>query len=307
MLPPPVFESGALERLNRRQAPFIYGRIGSLEVRLANSRAEVWLAQRLRYDVFYREMSARASPLAQLRRRDEDPYDAVCDHLIVLDTDAGQRAAPASTGRRAPLVVGTCRVLRQDVAARTLGFYTEREYDILPLIEARSPACRFMELGRSCVLKEYRNRRTVELLWQGLWAYVRERAIDVMIGCASFDGTDPEAHAMALSFLHHFRIAPPDWRVSAHAHLRVPMDLLPMHAVDEKAAMKAMPPLIKGYIRLGAFVGDGAVVDREFGTTDVLIVLPVERIDPRYFGRFGAPDATEPRRQASRRMPAGER
>jgi L-ornithine Nalpha-acyltransferase len=271
----------------------VYGQMGGLQVRLARSAADVRSAQRLRYDVFYKEMSASASITAQFRQRDEDPYDAICDHLLVLDNEI-DASAPWSSGR-SPRVVGTYRVLRQDVAVRGRGFYTQSEYDIQPLLAARAKTHRFMELGRSCVLKPYRNKRTVELLWHGLWTYVREHKIDVMIGCASFEGTDPSAHALALSFLHHHALAPPEWRVRAHPPLHVPMDLLPASQINVKLAIKTLPPLIKGYLRLGAFVGDGAVIDRQFGTTDVLICLPVEKIDPRYFEHFGRPDERESR------------
>jgi putative hemolysin len=266
----------------------IYGRIGDLEVRLARSRSDLRLAQRLRYDVFYKEMSAVPSLTVQVRKRDIDPSDEVCDHLLVVDLHATAQTKNWR-GRPMPRVVGTYRVLRQDVAERTLGFYTQGEYNIAPLL-ARYPKHKFMELGRSCVLRPYRTKRSVELLWHGLWTYVREHKVDVMIGCASFEGTDPAAHAMALSFLHHHARAPEEWRVRAHEHMHVPMDLLPKDKVDMKAALKALPPLIKGYLRLGAFVGDGAVIDHQFGTTDVLIVLPVDKIDPRYFAHFGAPD-----------------
>src|SRR5262245_48463425 len=241
-----------------RRSDKIYGKIGSLEVRLARKRREIRLAQRLRYQVFYEEMSAVPSLRAELRRRDEDPYDAVCDHLLVVD-EATLTEAEAWGGLKRQKVVGTYRVLRQEIAERTLGFYTQSEYDIAPLIAARSPHYRFMELGRSCVLEPYRNKRTVELLWHGLWTYVREPKVDVMIGCASLPGTDPDAHAMALSFLHHNALAPPEWRCRAHRGLHVAMDRLPREKVDAKAALKALPPLIKGYLRLGAFVGDGAV------------------------------------------------
>ncbi|MEQ1883384.1 MAG: GNAT family N-acyltransferase, partial [Burkholderiales bacterium] len=278
----------------RHLEPKIYGRVGDLEVRLARTRAEIKLAQRLRYQVFYEEMSAIPSRLAQFRRRDEDAYDAICDHLLVVDLSKSDGQSHG-TRRPMPLVVGTYRVLRQDVADRSLGFYTAGEYDIKPLINARSPRYRFMELGRSCVLAPYRNKRTVELLWHGLWTYVREHKIDVMLGCASFEGTNPDEHAMALSFLHHNAMSPPEWRCRAHASLHVPMDRLPKDKVDLKAALKAMPPLIKAYLRLGATVGDGAVIDKQFGTTDVLIMLPVENIDPRYFEHYGAPDEKKSR------------
>lgn len=276
----------------RRLEPKIYGRIGDLEVRLASTRAEIKLAQRLRFQVFYEEMSAVPTRLAQFRRRDEDAYDAFCDHLLVVDVSGNERRMAGRLDL--PKVVGTYRVLRQDIAERRLGFYTAGEYDIAPLI-ASKPGYRFMELGRSCVLPPYRNKRTIELLWHGLWTYVREHHVDVMLGCASFEGTDPQTHAMALSFLHHFAGAPPEWHCRAHDRMHVPMNLLPKEKVDAKAALKAIPPLIKGYLRLGACVGDGAVIDRQFGTTDVLIVLPVERIDPRYFDHYGAPDEKKSR------------
>lgn len=275
-----------------RKVPIVYGRIGSLEVRLARSGADVKKAQRLRYEVFYREMAAVADARTLQKKRDEDAYDAICDHLLVIDKSV-ERAGKRPWLKRAK-VVGTYRVLLQDVAEKNQGFYTQGEYNIAPLIAAKRGTHRFMELGRSCVLKAYRNRRTVELLWQGLWTYIREHGADVMLGCASFPGTDPKEHALALSFLYHYARAPEEWLVSAHPALRVDMNLLPKEQVNVKEALKVMPPLIKGYLRLGAFTGDGAVVDRQFGTTDVLIILPVTAIDTRYFSHFGAPDEVLP-------------
>lgn len=273
-------------RLGRLQPPQIYGQIGQLEVRLARKKSEIRRAQRLRYKVFYEEMSATPGALAMLSRRDEDAYDPIFDHLLVVD-----RGDPAKKGRwRRSRVVGTYRVLRQDVADLHDGFYTQGEYDIAPLIRSK-PDYNFIELGRSCVLKPYRNRRTVELLWHGIWSYVRQHGMDVMIGCASFPGIDPAAHALPLSFLHHTALAPEEWRVRAHDRLRVDMNMLPQEAVDMRKALKGMPPLIKGYLRLGAYIGDGAVIDHQFGTTDVLVIMPVRQIKSRYFAHFGAPDA----------------
>jgi putative hemolysin len=264
----------------------IYGRIGPLEVRLARKRGEIRRAQRLRYQVFYEEMSATPDSLAILSRRDEDVFDGVFDHLLVVDR------GEENDGRRwrRTKVVGTYRVLRQEVAELNDGFYTQGEYDIAPLIKAKSDYS-FVELGRSCVLKPYRNKRTLELLWQGVWSYVREHGADVMIGCASFPGINPEAHALALSYLHHHALAPEEWRVRAHEHLRIDMNMLPREAVNVRAALKALPPLIKGYLRVGAYIGDGAVIDHQFGTTDVFVIMPVEAIKARYFDHFGAPDA----------------
>ena len=271
--------------LGPRQPLKVYGRIGSLEVRLARKRGEIRQAQRLRYKVFYEEMSAVPGALAMLSRRDEDAYDAIFDHLLVVDHGT---ATNERRWRRAR-VVGTYRVLRQEVADLNDGFYTQGEYDVQPLIRARTRDT-FMELGRSCVLKPYRNKRTLELLWQGVWSYVREHGANVMIGCASFEGTDPTAHAAALSYLYHTALAPEDWRVKAHDHLHVDMNMLPLKDIDMRAAIRALPPLIKGYLRVGAYIGDGAVIDHQFGTTDVFVIMPVEAIRTRYFGHFGAPD-----------------
>ena len=172
----------------------------------------------VRYQVFYEEMSAIPDLARRVASSRRGSYDAVCDHLLVVDDAA--TCANGCLGRPQQKVVGTYRVLRQDIAERTLGFYTQSEYDIAPLFAAR-PHHRFMELGRSCVLEPYRNKRTVELLWHGLWTYVREHKVDVMIGCASLPGTDPAQHAMALSFLHHNALAPIEWRCRAHDRLYV--------------------------------------------------------------------------------------
>lgn len=256
-----------------------YGRIGDLETRLARSPAEIDAAQAVRFDVFAREMGAAMPPEAMRLCRDIDAFDAVCDHLLVLD-----RSIAGDTGDQ---IVGTYRLLRQEVARANDGFYSTSEFAIDDML-ARHPQKKFMELGRSCVLPKYRTRRTVELLWQGNWAYAREHGIDAMFGCASIPGVMPEAHALSLSFLYHNCLATGEWAVSARPELYQIMDLMPREAVDVKGAVSGLPPLIKGYLRLGALVGDGAVVDRAFGTTDVMIVLPTERISDRYINYYGA-------------------
>jgi L-ornithine Nalpha-acyltransferase len=260
----------------------VLGRLGSLEVRLATTSKEVRQAQRLRFKVFYEEMAAAPHAAAMLSRRDVDEYDAICDHLLVID-----HAKPKPFRPVKPKIVGTCRLLRQETADAHFGFYTASEYDIAPLLEAH-PHLRFLELGRSCVLESYRNKRTVELLWHGIWAYVLHHRVDVMIGCASLEGTDPNRLALPLSFLHHYAAAPAPWRVKALDERYVAMDLLAKAAVNPRTALQELPPLLKGYLRLGATIGDGAVVDRQFGTTDVLVILPVSGINRRYIDHFGS-------------------
>ncbi|MEP3045247.1 MAG: GNAT family N-acetyltransferase [Roseibium sp.] len=260
------------------------GRIGSLEVRMARNFKEVKKAQRLRYQVFYEEMSAIADAHTIATRRDADPFDAYCDHLLVVDHASLKRN---KIGRLMPEIVGTYRVLRQEIADQHGGFYTADEYDIQPIIDA-NPGKRFMELGRSCVLKPYRNKKTVELLWHGIWSYVLKHKIDVMLGCASIEGTDPDKISDQLSFLHHNSRAPEKWRVRAVESRYVEMNRLANDAINPKEILRALPPLIKGYLRLGAFIGDGAVVDHQFGTTDVLIVMPVSELNSRYVNYYGA-------------------
>jgi len=267
----------------RAQAPLqSLGRIGPLEVRLAQTAAEVRQAQKLRYRVFYQEGSALADPARVFARRDIDAFDAICDHLLVLEHSQ-------SDNRRGkqPAVVGTYRLLRQQVADDYGGFYTSTEFDVGPLIE-RHRDLHFLELGRSCVLPAFRNKRTVELLWHGIWTYVLQNRLDVMFGGASLDDTDPQRLALPLSFLHHYARAPEPWRARALPGRYVEMNRMSKESIDPKAALRALPPLVKGYLRLGAYIGDGAVVDHQFGTTDVLIVMPVSALNKRYIEHFGA-------------------
>lgn len=257
------------------------GRIGPLEIRLADNARDVRRAQKLRYRVFYGEMAAIADTRTRFARRDVDAFDAICDHLLVLDHETAAHGLS-----RSPKVVGTYRLLRQSIAERHGGFYSAGEFEVGKLI-ARHPDLRFLELGRSCVLAPYRNKRTVELLWHGIWSYVLEHRIDVMFGCASLEGTDPDKLALPLSFLHHFASAPEPWSARALRHRHVEMNRQPKSAIDAKLALRELPPLVKGYLRLGAFLGNGAVIDHQFGTTDVLMVLPVAGISARYIQHFG--------------------
>jgi putative hemolysin len=266
--------------------PQVLASKASLVARLAQSPADVAAAQRLRHRVFMEEGSATTARNGE--GRDSDRYDAVCDHLLVIRTGAnGEPGFAVEDGD----LVGTYRLIREAAADNADGFYTSGEYDIAPLL-ARKRGLSFLELGRSCVRADMRDQPVAELLWQGIWNYVRAHRIDVMMGCASFDGTDPDAHAEALTWLAHNAKAPEDWHVAALPGRYVNMRRRPIESIDPRAAMRSLPPLIKGYVRLGCHVGEGAVIDHDFNTTDVLIVLPVAAINPRYFAYFGEPAAT---------------
>ena len=241
-------------------------------VKLAESEVERLGAQRLRYRVFVEEMGARATPEEVAARREWDAFDPWFDHLILESLD------PAIAD---PLdrVVGVYRLMRGEVAAAGPGFYGAGEYD-LALIAASGRAS--LELGRSCVAAEHRGGPGMHLLWNGLAAYVLEREIELLFGVASFPGTDPAPLAEALAYLHQRHLAPPDLRVRAQAAHYLGMDLVPPDEVDPARALLAIPALIKAYLRLGGFVGDGAFVDRDFNTIDVCVVMDTGRMQERY-------------------------
>lgn len=258
-------------------------RAGNLEVRLAGSADEIDAAQALRYRVFYEEMAAVPSQETARARRDRDAFDAYCDHLLVIDRSRGEGAGG---------VVGTYRLLRRSAAARHGGFYTATEFDIGPLLAWPGE---ILELGRSCVDAAYRTRPTMQLLWRGIASYVFQHDVTLMFGCASLPGTDPAALAVPLSYLHHYHLAPAPLRARALPERYVSMNLLPVGAVDPaaavaqmdaRAAVAALPPLIKGYLRLGGLVGDGAVIDTQFNTTDVCIIVVTDRVTDKYFNHY---------------------
>ena len=258
-----------------------YARQGTLEVRLARDMREIKAAQHLRYKIFYEEMAAAPNFKMKATRRDIDAYDPVCDHLLVLDH--------ARRGKKA--VVGTYRLLRQDVAGRHRGFYSSQEYDLTPLMTAgfrtrMGAGKQLLELGRSCVHADYRTTNTINLLWKGIASYLAQHDIAYMFGCASLPGTDPAALAVPLSYLYHEHLCPDDFMVRAVPDRFIPMNVLGRDEYTTRDARRQLPPLIKGYLRLGCFIGDGAVIDHQFGTTDVFILLPVERIAKRYSNHY---------------------
>lgn len=250
----------------------------TLQVRLARNRREVAQAQALRYRIFHQEMGATSSLKHKLLRRDVDRFDRVCDHLLVI-APRRRRLVPYISGA----VVGTFRLMRRDVALSHRGFYSAGEFDLSPIM-IRYQRC--LELGRSCVDPAYRSRAVIDRLWRAIAGYVVEHEIDVLFGCASLPGADPDTHAASLSYLHHHHGAALTCRPRALEHRYVEMARLPIDRIDPKRAWAALPPLLKGYLRLGAVIGDGAVIDRNFNTIDVCVVLPTDAIKARYRHRY---------------------
>jgi L-ornithine Nalpha-acyltransferase len=256
--------------------------LGNLEVRLARDAAEIDAVQRLRYRVFYEEMQAQPTAAMQAEQRDYDALDDVCDHLLVIDSKQPE-------GQK---IIGTYRLIRRAAAEKFGKFYSSDEYDISCLINYPGE---ILELGRSCVAAEHRTRNTMQLMWNGLAAYIVKHDIALMFGCASLPGSDPNMHKEALSYLYYHHLAPPGMRPKALPERYVDMRMLAMEkvsAVDGIDKVKVdprlglgsnnLPPLIKGYLRVGAYVGDGAVVDRQFNTTDVCIIVKTDMIADRY-------------------------
>lgn len=245
---------------------------GRFTVRLAESDDDVAAAQRLRYRVFVEEMGASPSPENAAQRRETDRFDPYFEHLLLIDNEADDPDIERG-------VVGVYRLLRGDRAKRGIGFYGAGEYD-LTLLEHYPRET--LELGRSCVDAGHRGGAGMHLLWAGLGEYVSEHEVGIMFGVASFHGSDPAPMAQALSYLHYNHLAPPDLRVTAIAESRARMDLLPPDKVEKIEALRQIPALIKAYIRLGGFIGEGAYIDREFNTVDVCLLMDTARMVKRY-------------------------
>ncbi len=249
-------------------------RSNALHLRLAETEEEVAAAQALRYRIFCQEMSAKATAEMVAASRDFDAFDEYCDHMVVFDGARG--AGPEA-------IIGTYRLLRREAAQRCGRFYTAGEYDIANLVAFPGEV---LELGRSCIEADHRNGGTMQLLWHGIAEYVLTHDVGLMFGCASLPGVEPEALAVPLSYLYHHHLAPPALRARALPERRVAMNVIPPQDISPRRALHMLPPLIKGYLRLGGFVGDGAVVDHDFGTTDVCVVVKTELVTDRYLRHY---------------------
>ncbi|WP_146591298.1 GNAT family N-acetyltransferase [Puniceibacterium confluentis] len=232
--------------------------------RLARTDADIRAAQRLRYDVFVRELGSGGALVDHEAGLEKDRFDPFFDHLLLVDH------------ARQDAVIGVYRLLRGDRAAAAGGFYSEAEYDLDALHKSGR---KLLELGRSCLHPDYRGGSAMFHLWQALAAYVADHGIEILFGVASFHGTDVQKLAHPLSHLHYRHRAPETLRTRARTYQ--PMALLPESEVDRKRAMLETPALIKAYLRLGGCVGDGAFVDKAFNTTDVCLLIDTAQMNQR--------------------------
>lgn len=237
--------------------------------RLAKNEAEVIAAQQLRYRVFVEELGAKATPEQHAEQREHDAYDPHCDHILLLYQED---------------IVGTYRMLRQNALPAGVTFYSANEFDLTPLLQSGQ---RLLELGRSCIDADHRGGAALQMLWMALGEYVLTHEVELMFGTASFKGTDADKIAQPLSCLHHYFQADQDLCPTVLQEHGQAMGILPAAEVDRMRAMSEMPPLIKSYLRLGGKVGQGAYIDHDFNTTDVLIIMQTDKVAEKYRKMYG--------------------
>ncbi|MGI9350564.1 MAG: GNAT family N-acetyltransferase [Rhizobiaceae bacterium] len=258
----------------------VTGVLGTLVSRFATSPEEVRQALALRYQVFCEELQLGDRIGNDNAQLDRDEWDGICDHLVIHET------APEHTPDEK--LIATSRLMTSSSAERQgVPFYSQSEFDVASLM-AKHRTKKFLELGRTCVLPDWRSRRCIELLWHSIWSYSLEKEIDVMIGCASFVGEDPLEFKDSLAYLYHNHTTDDeDWAVKAVSENKFSTNVIAPEKIDNRLAFRGLPPLIKGYLRLGAWVSREAVVDKQFGTIDILIILPVANLNPRHVAYYG--------------------
>lgn len=239
--------------------------------KFAQDPFEFEAAQRLRYDVFVKELGGDGPLVDHDRGLEIDKFDPYFEHLLLYDVN---KASEHSMGQ----VVGVYRILPSQKADQIGRYYSETEYDLSRL---KNDKRRLLELGRSCLHKDYRGGAAMFHLWQALSHYVLEQKVDVLFGTASFHGTDIADLAPALSLLHHRYLAPEALRVQVREEHSLSMNIVPEDQISARQAMLKVPSLIKAYLRLGGYVGDGAFIDYAFNTVDVCLIVDIHAMNAR--------------------------
>ncbi|MCE9499406.1 MAG: GNAT family N-acetyltransferase [Leptospira sp.] len=242
-----------------------------LEVRLAENQFEIEQTLALRYNVFNLEMG-EGLPQSSSTRKDRDEYDFYCEHLIVMDK------------ARDNMIVGTYRILNRKTAKKNIGFYSETEFDLSKLYELEDEVA---EVGRSCVHPEYRDGSVITLLWAGLGEYMMQNNVRYLMGCGSIHSTDPVMASEVYAFLREkdglaetkFEVMPLDINKIENFDTNFAIN-------DIKETTKKIPPLVKGYLRVGAKICGTPALDRVFGTTDLFVLFDRNEIDKRYGEKF---------------------
>lgn len=248
----------------------------NLTLRLAETEAEILAAQQLRYEVFYKELGAHPVGDTAAKEREFEFYDDYCDHLIVIDNTDNK-------------VVGTYRILLGKTAEeKNIPLYTATEFDISKL---KATGGKIMEISRSCVKETHRSKSAINLLWKGIATVVFANEIDYLIGTPSFPGLDLENEKQALAYLNAYHAADESIRPRVYEEFYNPLPIVNKESIDAKRAFMALPPLLKGYLRIGSVVADGAFIDRQFNCIDIAVVLPINGVTDRYFNHYKRADA----------------
>ncbi|MFN5352303.1 MAG: GNAT family N-acetyltransferase [Alphaproteobacteria bacterium] len=253
-------------------------KVGNLSLRFTNDPEDIEKTQKLRYRSFFLEQKEVGNTVNNLPEEiDADKFDYYCDHLIVIDESA------VSSEK----VVGTYRFLRKSYLTHGSQFYTQTEFDISSLLNNSSNA---LEVGRSCVHPAYRNGLVIQLLWRGIAEYISAFGIDYIFGCASLPGNDPKKHLLSLSYLFNYHLAPQEICPKPLEKIKADIDILPKELIDKdkKRAFVTLPPLIKGYLRIGGMVGNGAIIDNVCNTTDVCMIVDTRNLAQKYSNKFTA-------------------
>ena len=249
------------------------------EVRFAKTSAEVKRSQELRYKVFIEEMGGRPCQRDSEPLLEKDEFDDQCRHLILIDHKKNGKKVIQK-------IIGVIRLVLGSEAKLRLGFSSSREYN-LDLLVSSGRKC--LELGRTCIDKSYRNSLALHYLWKGLGSYTQANNVSFMFGLASFPGNDVKKISMALSFINEKYLAPTEIRPKALKNGFIDMALVPRGEIDKAEALRQMPSLLKGYLRLGARVGEGAFIDRKLNTIDVCIVIDLNKMAKKYKDYYGKP------------------
>ncbi len=250
-------------------------KLGDFVIKLANKKSELNKAQALRYSVFYKEKKAKPTFPKKIMRLDYDKIDKFADHLIVIDK---KRKGIKNK------IVGTYRLIRGDVASHFGGFYTSSEFDLTKILNAYKHK-EILELGRSCVHKDYRNGTTMNLLWKAIAEYIKLYDIKVLLGCASFPGTNVQEFSKELFYLKSNFSLPKEVSVKSLVNNCLDYNKDNINETDLRTFAK-LPPLIKGYLRAGGKVSDTFFVDYDFNTIDLCVVVQIENIDEKYKNKF---------------------
>ena len=245
-------------------------------IKIAEKKSELKKAQALRYSVFYKEKKAIPTIAKKILRLDYDKVDKYAHHLIVIDKNRKDVKNK---------IVGTYRLVRGDIAYYFGGFYTSSEFDLSNILNSYNHN-QILELGRSCVHPDYRNGTIMNLLWKAIAEYVKLYDIKILLGCASFDGTDVMKYANELSYLRKNFPLPDELTVKS-LDQRIYTDYTEINSnINDFRTFFRLPPLIKGYLRIGGKVSHDYFVDNKFNTIDLCVIVNTNNIDERYKNKY---------------------